>query len=154
MDKILTLDLATSMGWYVSGETKANTVVLDKNARFVDFYAMLTAIIEENKEITKIVHEDAGMQRSWAAQYYGGYLGILQLFCWEYNLELDKVHSKTVNSKFIGEYKMPKGSKSKAIKAATMDKCTKLGIEHDSHDAADAYAVYFTYCQLTGRNIK
>ena len=168
---VLSLDLGTKLGSYVEDMTEAITFNLGKgDERFRKFDGVLGYNVRnleaQGYTLDMIVYEGAAHQKGFAMPLYHGLVGVLKCFC-EYNdIELVAIHAMTVKKSFTGKGKWSedecmaiaeerkfkeryKGGKVVfGKKSPIMARCEDLGIEFDSDNAADAYAVYHTYKKI------
>ena len=141
---ILTLDLGSKLGYYKEGDTKAYTLNLGKgDDRFLNLYLFLSGA--ELKDVKEIAFEAAAFKQGAAIAIYHGMVGILKLYCLEFEIPLTGIPVGTIKKAFTG--------KGNTNKAGMMARCDELGMKYDDDNAADAYGVYCTHTGINNVNI-
>lgn len=154
MKNILALDLATTTGWaYYCAQTAKITSgsVLFKHKsqsngeKFCEFINFLE-IFYELKHPDLIIYEEVGFCSSrFAGHSFGGFLGILQMFCCQHKIEL--------KSKSIAEIKRTATNNPKADKQAMIDSAVKYFGIKTRHKCAikddnEADALWCLQCEI------
>lgn len=146
---ILTLDLGTKTGWAIAndkkviqsgvGDLKINTN-FDSNGRtFVKFKQLLQRLY--TKYPFNVVYYEAVRKHTGtlAAQKYGGFMGALQTFCLEREIEYEGVPVQTIKKSFTG--------KGNADKLAMLREAANRGHTPADDNEADAIAIVYYILQ-------
>lgn len=141
----LALDLATEMGYALlraNGRIESGSVKFQPKAkegegmRWVHFKRWLVDTKASNPGLRRITYElvVGGVPgQVYAAQIYGGFVAILQVFCEHHQIEYGGVHVGTIKKRWTGN--------GAAKKPAMVARCKELGFNVENHNEADAIAL-------------
>lgn len=146
MTAILALDLGTNTGFAIrrgdsrveSGTEKFAVKANETpGGRLNRFKRWLLDVKQANPDLARVAYERVvfmgGPNGAYAAQLYGAFLGIVQMFCDHHQLELDGYVVATVKKQFTGS--------GRAQKCDVIDQCKRLGFNPGSDNEADAIAI-------------
>ena len=158
---VLALDLATKMGYYIRStdhkvaEKNPSSIKFKIPTREKEFYEAVKNFVDKYT-IDQIIFENACFQMGKAQGVFGGWVGILKLICQEKNIKCYPLDVMNIKKIFLGDMVIPLDAKGKKDwKAAVLLRCKDFGIDlGDDHDAADAFAVAYTWDTLQGINNK
>lgn len=133
---IIALDIGSKLGYYHEGDKKAYTLDLGKgDSRFLNLYQFLDST--KSEDVTFVAYEAAPFQQGAAIPIYHGLIGVLKLYCLEFDIPYVGIPVGTVKKAFTG--------KGNSNKAAMMKECDRRGMKYDDDNSSDAYAVYCTH---------
>ena len=158
--RLLALDLATTTGYY-TGEGDPKTVTFKKQTRIVDYWEWLSSMVFEGgyNLVDAVVIEDAILQRGHALEAFHDLKAVTKLVTNLAEIPMYGISPNSIKKEFTGN--------GNATKDEMIQKCLDMGVNlpyrimkggpdkgkrRYSHDAADAYAIYYVFKEREGLN--
>jgi hypothetical protein len=146
----LALDLGTNTGFAIlraDGRIESGTARFapkeneGPGVRFVRFRRWLAEVKESHPDVSRIVYERVVFgggapgkgHQTYAAQVYGGFLAIVQMFGEQHSIAYDEFGVSTIKKQFAGH--------GKAAKVDVIQQCKAMGFSPGSDNEADAIAL-------------